>query len=72
MAHPDGDVSNPGEWYPTTGDDLWPMVDEDFADDDDWIRSPVLPVNAACTMSLEDVDVPIAGTITMKIRGHWI
>lgn len=58
FARPDGDVSA-GTWTTTT---LFSKVDDDPADDADFISSVSAPVNTICELSLSDVDDPFAST----------
>jgi hypothetical protein len=58
FARPDGDVSA-GTWTATP---LFSKVDDDPADDGDFITSASAPVNDICELSLSNVDDPFAST----------
>lgn len=63
-ARPSTDVSNTG-WTPSTGSDLFACVDEDVANDADYITG----TDADATMTLATISTPEAGTLTLSVRG---
>jgi hypothetical protein len=70
-ARPSADVSA-GTWTPSAGLSLYAMIDEEAADDADYITSALAPSADTAVMSLSAVSRPIAGTITMRVRGMFV
>jgi hypothetical protein len=70
-ARPSADVSA-GGWTPSTGTDLYAMLDEAIADDVDYIVSSTAPVADTCVLTLSGIAVPQAGTVTIRIRGRFV
>ena len=66
-ARPTSDVSA-GTWTPSTGTDLYAMLDENPADDDDYILSAADPVEDTAVLALSALSVPAAGTVTLSVR----
>ena len=60
-----------GSWTPSTGVLLYPMLDEEIADDNDYIRSGASPTDDTAKLTLTPLEWPEAGTVTLRIRGKW-
>lgn len=60
-----------GGWTPSTGEDLWAMVDETSASDTDYISSDATPTNDTAVLGLTPLETPSAGTVTLRIRSRW-
>lgn len=67
FARPDSDIT-PGEWTPSSGGDLFAMVDEVSANDADRIRSNTGTGDDAVTLGLSDITTPVAGDVSITIR----
>jgi len=67
FARPVSDVSA-GGWTPSSGSDLFAMVDEVTASDTDYIRSGASPANDAAVVTLGGMSTPAAGTVTLRVR----
>jgi hypothetical protein len=70
-ARPSADVSA-GGWTASAGSDLYAMVDEVTADDLAYITSASTPSFDTAVLSLSAMSPPIAGTITMRVRGRFL
>jgi len=68
-GRPSADVSA-GNWTPSSGSDLYAMVDETTADDADYITSGANPVNDEAVLSLSPINTPVAGTVSVLIRAR--
>lgn len=68
LVYPTSDVAD-GSWTPSTGTDLYPMVDEPTTpSDSDYIRSGASPVNDTAILQLGSVSTPDEGTTTLRVR----
>lgn len=67
FARPDSDVAD-GAWTPSTGSDLYAVVDETSADDADYMRSAMSPVNDLAKLALSTLGTPGDGTVTLRVR----
>lgn len=67
FARPASDVAN-GAWAPSTGTDLFAMLDETAAEDTDYIRSGASPSNDTAKLQLTDLDPPDAGDVILRVR----
>ena len=68
-AVPDSDTHNTGGWIAVPGPAFYAMIDEEQADDNDYIRSPVTPYSdSAIKFTLSPIGVPIPGVVSIKIR----
>lgn len=67
FARPDSDIT-PGDWTPSSGGDLFAMVDEVTANDSDRIRSGTGAGDDAVTLGLSDITTPEAGDVSITIR----
>ncbi len=56
-ARPSADVSD-GGWTPSTGADLYAVIDEASRDDGDYIQSATNPSNDTCTIKLATITLP--------------
>lgn len=56
-ARPSADVSD-GGWTPSTGADLYAVIDEAARDDGDYIQSATNPSNDTCTIKLATITLP--------------
>lgn len=56
-ARPSADVSD-GGWTPSTGADLYAVIDEASRDDGDYIQSATNPSNDTCTIKLAPITLP--------------
>lgn len=68
VARPDSDVSA-GAWTASSGSDLYAMLDEESADDDDYIQSTT---GSTCEVALATVSAPPSGWVTVvryRIQG---
>ncbi len=64
MAFPSADISL-GGWTPSAGGsptELWPMIDEETADDADFIQSVLTPSNDTCEVRLQALGDPAVST----------
>jgi len=57
-ARPDEDQSLCGSWSPSTGGDLWEMLNEIAFSDADFIRSPDNPTDKSVVLGLTAVEPP--------------
>ena len=57
-----------GTWTPSTGVDLWAMLDEEVVDDADYITSAVSPSNDVAVLELTGLNRPQAGTCSVYVR----
>lgn len=67
FARPDSDIT-PGSWTPSSGGDLFAMVDEVTANDADRIRSNTGAGEDAVTLGLSGITTPEAGDVSITIR----
>jgi hypothetical protein len=67
IARPDSDIT-PGGWTPSSGSDLYAMVDEAVVSDADYILSNTGGAADAATLGLSDIGTPIAGDVSLKVR----
>lgn len=67
FARPTSDVAA-GTWTPSAGSDLYAMVDETSANDSDYMRSAMSPVNDVAKLGLSALGTPGAGTVTLRVR----
>ncbi len=71
-GYPVADIAA-GGWTPSTGVDLYAMVDEhDTADDGDYISSGATPVNDLAMLQLTPLSPPATGTVTLHVRTRWV
>lgn len=61
FARPTSDISA-GGWTPSTGADLYAMLDETVADDADYIQSATTPTNDTAELALSSVTDPAVST----------
>ena len=66
FAYPASDIAANG-WLPSSGGDLYAMLDEAAADDADYIYSPDNPTSQQFEVKLTPTDKPAAGS-TMRFR----
>lgn len=69
-VEPIADVTD-GSWLNELGSntDLYASIDENAANDADWIESGAEPIDDACEVKLANAGTPDTGTITIKVRG---
>lgn len=65
-ARPDADISD-GPWTPSTGADLFAVLDESTTDDGDYILTSA---NGTAEIGLQTVDTPAAGAQTLTYRAY--
>jgi hypothetical protein len=74
-ALPSADV-DVGTWTNESGGvtTLYASVDEAYAsiNDADYVQSVDAPSEATCQLALAAIDAPVAGPVTLWIRGLWI
>jgi hypothetical protein len=68
FARPYADVST-GFWLASTGGDLFEMVNEINVVDTDYVYSDATPTKDTVEFALTSVDQPIAGDVTIRVRG---
>jgi hypothetical protein len=67
-ARPESDISA-GSWSPSTGGDLYAMIDEVTPNDSDYIYSSTDPSNDVCEVKLESISTPDSvGEVKVIIR----
>lgn len=66
-AVPIADISD-GSWTPSTGSDLYAMIDEDPADDADYDRSGASPDDDTMEVRLTALGVPDDGDVAFTVR----
>jgi hypothetical protein len=73
FARPSADVAD-GNWLneSASNTNLYASIDEVTASDADYIRSGAGPTNDTCTVALGTIGTPVAGTVTMRIRGRFL
>jgi len=70
-GRPISDVAS-GSWTPSTGSDLYAMIDEEAASDSDYIRSAASPTDDTANVGLTALGAPVAGTVRMKVRARIV
>lgn len=70
FARPSSDVSA-GTWTPSTGLDLYAMVDEETIEDTDYIYSSDPPDDDLAILALTPMSTPGAGDVTLHVRASW-
>lgn len=70
FSRPTADVAA-GTWTPSSGSDLYVMLDETSASDADYIRSGADPVDDTAKLAVTGIILPGPGTITLRLRGKW-
>jgi hypothetical protein len=68
-ARPISDTA-PGFWVPSTGVVLYEMVNEVNVMDSDYISSDATPNPDRVEFALTSLEVPVAGDVTIRIRGR--
>lgn len=68
VAVPISDV-DAGDWLPSTGTDLWAMVDETVPDDADYMYNTG---TTAAILSLTALDTPDAGNVSIAVRARSV
>jgi hypothetical protein len=73
FARPSSDVAG-GNWLneADSGTNLYASIDEETANDTDYIISGATPTDDACTIKLSNVTTPQSGTVTMRVRAKWM
>jgi hypothetical protein len=59
-------------WTPSTGGNLYAVIDEVSADDADYVTSAASPSQDSMTVQLTPLDEPQAGTTTLHIRAQTV
>jgi len=59
-------------WTPSTGTDLYATIDEAVVDDADYDTSSASPVADRMEVALTPTDIPLAGTVTVRVRAAHI
>lgn len=67
IAYPIADISA-GSWTPSTGTDLYAMIDETVATDTDYDQSGVSPSNDTMEVQLTSLSTPSTGDVTFTVR----
>ncbi len=62
FGRPDSDIDNEGGWSPSSGSDLYAMLDESSASDSDYVDAPAFATSDSFTVSLTDVTDPSSST----------
>lgn len=66
-AYPATDISA-GTWTPSSGSDLYAMINEAVTDDGDYDRSGAAPVDDTMEVSLTPLSTPEAGDVSFTVR----
>jgi hypothetical protein len=77
VLRPIADVTNEGgdtggSWVPSSGFDLWDMLNEDLPDDADYITSPSPVQQGEVELRLQPGSLPIGGTVTIVFRARTV
>lgn len=59
-------------WTPSTGTDLYAMIDEATPDDADYIRSSAAPDDESAVVVLSAITTPQPGTVTLRVRAKYV
>ena len=72
-ARPNSDVAD-GNWLnqASSNVNLYASIDEETANDTDYIRSGSSPSDDTCTVGLSSISTPAAGTVTMRVRARFL
>jgi hypothetical protein len=69
VARPESDVT-PDGWTPSTGVSLAACLDEEVADDADYIESGAIP--DSCLLTVSALNTPMPGTTTIRFRARFL